>query len=128
VKHVSLAALLVGAVSVSGCIAPAILTEIGAGLAGAKAGYDTFGLITADTSAIIKTACQEWRVRRAAADARIRAGVVPATKAQQVTDTEPWLDVTCDPANPPPTDPVAGAVWLATLSGRVDQLTKQDGS
>jgi hypothetical protein len=124
VNRVRLISLSLCAVSLSGCLAPAVVAEISGAVAGAKATYDVIGLITsADASAII-SACQEWRVTSAASTARIQDGVVPADKAKTAKDTSPWLDATCDPSAPPPKDPIAAAVWLATLSGRIDQLSQ----
>jgi hypothetical protein len=118
------AAVIAGAGILSGCLAPAVVTEIAAGISGAKAVYDVAGILTTASSDAINAACQQWAVTRAAATARIGDGVVPHAPAAQATDTMPWLDATCSPSAPAPADPIAAAVWLAGLAGRIDQLTK----
>lgn len=92
---------------------PMALTVAGSTIAGAKAGYDFWGQVTADTSHAIQIACNGWIERKASAIAK---GGADALKAQGLT---PWLDPFCDPNNPPPKDPIAGAVWVAVNSGKL---------
>lgn len=112
------AALLLCTVALPGCV------PVLAGISASKAIYDTVHEVTTATSGAIKVACADWDIRKATAAQRVTDGVVPIAKAQQAADLAPWLNATCDPHAPAPADPLAAAVWVAGLAGRVEMLTE----
>lgn len=117
-------AIALAATQLAGCISVPVLAQIAAGIAGAKATYDTIGLLTAADASLVNAACQEWRITRAAATARIEAGATSAAKAHQAQDSMPWPDAACAPEAPAPADPVQLAVWLIGVTRDIDKLSK----
>jgi hypothetical protein len=112
------AALLVS--TQTGCAA---LTAVGAGVAGVKAVYDFTREASSGLGQAIITACHEWELAKAAADARRDLGAVPQDKAARLSIVEAYAAAACNPANPPPGDPLATAIWLGGLAVQVEILS-----
>ena len=73
----------------------------------------------ADTT--IQTACAEYQKGRAAANAVLGTGVVPASAATKVGIVEQYGDAAC--ANPPSGDALSTAIWLGELVGQIGATT-----
>jgi hypothetical protein len=93
-----------------------------AGLGSAGSLYTAVDKITAATTPYIATACGEYEKGKAAADAIVATGVVPAATAAKVTSIEGFGDAAC--TNPPAGDPLSTAVWLGQLAGQITSLTQ----
>ncbi len=97
---------------------PTSMTLVGVVIADAVSGYDLATRVTADTSKAIEIACQSW----------IREKATKVAKGGKVELDAEILDVStgatafCDPNNPPPASPIAGAVWLGIVMGKLDAL------
>jgi hypothetical protein len=76
--------------------------------------YELAGKVTAGTSQGIEIACRALIAKEAALTAQGEAAKVAAL--------EKWsgAQAFCDPANPPPADPIAGAFWLGVVIARLD--------
>jgi hypothetical protein len=74
---------------------------------------------TADST--IRTACGEYETGRAAAEAVLATGLVPADAKAKVKVIEEYGDAAC--ANPPQGDALSTAIWLGQLIGQVATLT-----
>ena len=74
---------------------------------------------TVDTA--IETACGEYRNGKAAANAVVAAGLVPASIGAKVASIESFGDAAC--VNPPAGDPLSTAIWLGQLVGQITALT-----
>jgi hypothetical protein len=78
-------------------------------------GYELSTKISTGLSIAVVTACQnDWIPRRT------KAELVGGDAAVKALALEPWLDQACDPKNPPPTDPIAAAVWIGINSAKLD--------
>lgn len=74
---------------------------------------------TVDTT--VTTACGDYQTGRAAANAVVATGLVPAKIAAKIDAIESFGDAAC--ANPPSGDPLSTAVWLGQLVGQITTLT-----
>ena len=74
---------------------------------------------TVDTT--IRTACSAYEKGRAAADAVVATGLVPADASNKVGIIEEYGDAAC--ADPPSGDALSTAIWLGTLVGQIASLT-----
>jgi hypothetical protein len=74
---------------------------------------------TVDTT--VQTACADYETGRAAANAVVAIGLVPAKIVAKITAIESFGDAAC--ANPPSGDPLSTAVWLGKLVGQITTLT-----
>jgi hypothetical protein len=93
---------------------------------GAAAGAVGGGMAIADRIAgtvdtTIQTACVEYQKGRAAANAVVGTGLVPASVASSVSTVEEYGDAAC--ANPPAGDTLSTAIWLGELVGQIATLT-----
>jgi hypothetical protein len=70
---------------------------------------------------VITTACREYDKGKAAADALIAAGLLPANVTAKIRSIEAFGDATC--ANPPQGDAASTVVWLGQLIGELAALT-----
>lgn len=94
--------------------------------AGAAAGALGGGIAIANQVAgavdtTIQIACVEYGKGKAAANAVVAAGVLPAAVARDIGIIEQYGDAAC--ANPPSGDAVSTAVWLGELVGQLGSLT-----
>jgi hypothetical protein len=69
----------------------------------------------------IRTACGEYETGRAAAEAVLATGLIPADVTAKVKIIEEYGDAAC--ANPPQGDALSTAIWLGQLIGQVATLT-----
>jgi hypothetical protein len=69
----------------------------------------------------IQTACGEYGKGRAAANAVIATGLVPADARTKIVIIEEYGDAAC--ASPPRGDALSTAIWLGELVGQVATLT-----
>jgi hypothetical protein len=76
--------------------------------------------LTEAASPYVVSACTEYAKARAAADATVATGVVPATVAVKLSSIESFGDAAC--ANPPNGDPLSTAIWLGHLAGQLTTL------
>jgi hypothetical protein len=90
------------------------------GLGSAGSAYLAVDKITEAASPYIATACAEYGKAKAAADATIAAGVVPAAVAARLASIESFGDAAC--ATPPAGDPLSTAIWLGKLAGQLTTL------
>ena len=74
---------------------------------------------TVDTT--IQTACSAYEKGRAAANAVVATGLVPADASSKVGIIEEYGDAAC--ADPPSGDALSTAIWLGTLVGQIATLT-----
>ena len=108
--------------------APLLLLSGCAGLlaAGSAAGAIGGGLAIANQVAgtidtTIQTACGEYQKGRAAANAVIATGLVPADATTKIGVIEEYGDAAC--SDPPAGDALSTAIWLGELVGQVATLT-----
>ena len=93
---------------------------IAAGAATGAAGT-VAATVVGDVNTAIQTACTDYAEGRAAANAVLGTGLVPADIAGKVTTIEEYGDAAC--ANPPSGDAVSTAIWLGELVGQIAALT-----
>jgi hypothetical protein len=97
-------------------------------LAGAGAALETVGAgiavadrVSSTVDTKIQTACAAYEKAKAAVNAVVATGVVPAGAAGKVRIIEEYGDAAC--ANPPAGDALSTAIWLGTLVGQIATLT-----
>jgi hypothetical protein len=90
------------------------------GLGSAGSAYLAVDKITETASPYIATACAEYGKAKAAADATVAAGVVPAAVAARLASIENFGDAAC--ATPLAGDPLSTAIWLGGLAGQLTTL------
>lgn len=110
-------ALLAGPLGGCGGVPAAVL----AGLGAAGPILNTIGNVTEAVTPYIANACKEYGRARAAANAVLASGIVPASAHSKVVSIESFGDTAC--ANPPAGDPLSTAIWLGQLAGQVVALT-----
>jgi hypothetical protein len=91
-----------------------------AGLGSAGSVYTAVDKVTEAASPYLATACAEYAKAKAAADATVAAGVVPAAATAKVASIESYADAAC--ASPPKGDPLSTAIWLGHLAGQITTL------
>ncbi|HZK91186.1 MAG TPA: hypothetical protein VFC56_13655 [Stellaceae bacterium] len=102
-----------------GACAPLIGAGAAAGAVGGGLAIANQVAGTVDTT--IQTACREYDKGKAAANAVLATGLVPATVASDINTIEEYGDAAC--ANPPAGDAVSTAIWLGELVGQIGTLT-----
>lgn len=90
-------------------------------LSGCAGGLGAVDGITEAASPYIAAACGEYEKAKAAADAAIAAGAVPAAVSGKVSSIERFGDAAC--ATPPSGDPLSTAIWLGQIAGQIATLT-----
>jgi hypothetical protein len=80
-----------------------------------------FNQVIGSADSTIRTACSDYETGRAAAEAVLATGIVPASAAAKVKIIEEYGDAAC--ANPPQGDALSTAIWLGQLIGQVATLT-----
>jgi hypothetical protein len=113
---IALMAMLGGAL---GACAP--LVGAGAALGTVGAGITVANTVSTTVDATIQTACAAYDKGKAAADAVVGTGIVPAGAAGKARIIEEYGDAAC--ANPPSGDALSTAIWLGTLVGQLATLT-----
>jgi len=104
--------------ALSGCAGVPAAVLAGLGSAGSViAAVDT---VTEAASPYIVSACAEYEKAKAAADATVAAGVVPAAVAARLASIESFGDAAC--TSPPKGDPLSTAIWLGHLAGQITTL------
>jgi hypothetical protein len=115
---------------VTRAIAAAMLLMLGgcAGLiaAGSATGAVGGGLAIASqvmgaVDSTIRAACGEYAKGRAAGEALVATGLVPAGAVAKTRIIEEYGDAAC--ANPPQGDPLSTAIWLGELVGQIAALS-----
>ncbi len=91
------------------------------GLGSAGSLYTAADKITETADPYVTKACAEYASGKAAADAMVSAGLVPAAATAKVTAIESFGDAAC--AKPPSGDPLSTAIWLGQLAGQITTLT-----
>lgn len=102
-----------------GACAPLVGAGAAAGAVGSGIAIANQIVGTVDTT--IQTACVEYQKGRAAANAVIGTGLVPASAASSVSTVEEYGDAAC--ASPPAGDTLSTAIWLGELVGQIATLT-----
>lgn len=94
--------------ALNGC-SLAAFTAAGVVIDVAMNGYKLLATGSTGISQGIEIACRQLAAKEAV--------LVAAGKGDVVASTEAWSGATvfCNPANPPPADPIAGVFWLATV-------------
>ena len=64
---------------------------------------------------------RRYETGKAAADARVGAGIVAPATVVKVAAIKSYGDAAC--ATPPPGDPLSTAIWLGQLVGQITTLT-----
>jgi len=83
--------------------------------------YVAVDKIAAAASPVIATGCEEYQKAKAAADAVVATGAVPAALSGDAAAVEQYGDAAC--AAPPAGDPLSTAIWLGGLAGQLATLT-----
>ena len=78
-------------------------------------GYQLAGKVTGGIAQGIEIECRAWLSDKAVAVAKGGAAAARAATLDRYTGATAF----CDPANPPPADPVAGAFWLGTVIAKL---------
>jgi hypothetical protein len=91
-----------------------------AGIGSAGSVITAVDKITEAASTYIVSACTEFAKAKAAADATVAAGMVPAAVAAKLSSIENFGDAAC--TNPPNGDPLSTAIWLGHLAGQITTL------
>jgi len=91
------------------------------GLGSAGSFYTAADKITEAAEPYVGKACIDYAEVKAAADAMVSAGLVPASVTAKVTSIESFGDAAC--AKPPSGDPLSTAIWLGKLAGQITVLT-----
>jgi hypothetical protein len=115
-RTIALMAMLGGAL---GACAP--LVGAGAALGTVGAGITVANTVSTTVDATIQTACAAYDKGKAAADAVVGTGIVPAGAAGKARIIEEYGDAAC--ANPPSGDALSTAIRLGTLVGQLATLT-----
>lgn len=107
-------------------VAPLLSACGGLVAAGAAAGAAASALALANevsgtVDTVIQTACNDYETGKAAANAVVATGLVPANIAARIASIEGFGDAAC--AKPPAGDPLSTAVWLGQLVGQITTLT-----
>ena len=105
--------------ALSGCAG--VPAAVLAGLGSAGSVIAVVDKITEAASPYIVSACAEYEKAKAAADATVTAGVVPAAVVARLSSIESFGDAAC--ATPPAGDPLSTAIWLGQLAGQITTLT-----
>jgi hypothetical protein len=105
--------------ALSGC--GGVPTAVFAGLGAAGPILSMIGNVTEAVAPVIATACGEYGRARAAANAVLASGIIPASAHVKVASIESFGDAAC--ANPPSGDPLSTAIWLGQLVGQIVTLT-----
>jgi hypothetical protein len=90
------------------------------GLGSAGAAYVAIDKLTESTAPYIAKACREYDKAKAAADAVVATGLVPAAVSAKLASIESFADAAC--AKPPEGDPASTAIWLGQLAGQITTL------
>ena len=117
IQAIVLVFAVVPALAGCGAVPAAVL----GGLGSAGALYTVADKITEAVDPYVTKACAEYAKGKAAADAVVGTGLVPAAVTGKVTAIESFGDAAC--ANPPSGDPLSTAIWLGKLSGQLTALT-----
>jgi hypothetical protein len=91
------------------------------GLGAAGSVYAAIDKLTEAADPYIARACAEYEQGKAAADARVGAGIVAPATVIKVTAIKSFGDAAC--ATPPSGDPLSTAIWLGKLVGQITTLT-----
>jgi len=121
-RRLSVAALLATLPALAACggVPAAVLGGLGA----AGSVYSAIDKITQATSPFITTACAEYEQGKAAADARVGAGIVAPATVIKVAAIKSFGDAACAAGSGPPSgDPLSTAIWLGQLVGQITTLT-----
>ena len=107
-------------------VAPALgacgpLAGAGSAIGAVSGGIAIANQVSAAVDPVIATACSEYTKGRAAANAVVGTGLVPASVTAKVSSIESFGDAAC--ANPPAGDALSTAIWLGQLAGQVTTLT-----
>ncbi|HWB50161.1 MAG TPA: hypothetical protein VG651_13705 [Stellaceae bacterium] len=121
IPMVALTVMLGGAL---GACAP--LLGAGAALGTVSAGIQAANSVSGTVDTTIRTACAAYDKGRAAANAALAIGTVPADTAGKVAVIEEYGDAAC--ADPPAGDALSTAIWLGTLVGQIAALTAAPGT
>jgi hypothetical protein len=107
------AALSIALVSLASCD-PVSWTLAGVAIDVGLHGYELAGRVTSGLSQGIEIQCRALIAKEAALEATGQGATVAAA--------ERWSGAAafCDPANPPPADPIAGAFWLGTVIAKLE--------
>ena len=93
------------------------------GLGSASSAYMAVDKLTEAASPYIATACAEYDKAKAAADAMVAAGVVPAAITAKLSAIKSFGDAACGSGSGPPKgDPLSTAIWLGKLAGQITAL------
>lgn len=113
-RAIAAAALLV----LSGC---AGLIAAGSATGALGGGLAIANQLMSTVDSTIRAACGEYAKGRAAGEALVATGLVPAGAAAKARIVEAYGDAAC--ANPPQGDPLSTAIWLGELVGQIAALT-----
>ncbi len=91
------------------------------GLGSAGSVYTAVDKVTEAADPYVAKACAEYATGKAAADAVIGTGLVPAAVTAKVTSIKSFGDAACK--KPPAGDPLSTAIWLGKLAGQITALT-----
>jgi hypothetical protein len=91
------------------------------GLGSAGSLYTVADKLTEAADPYVTKACAEYAKVKAAADALVGAGLVPAAVTSKLTSIESFGDAAC--AKPPSGDPLSTAIWLGKIAGQITALT-----
>jgi hypothetical protein len=109
--------VLCGLLALGGCGG---LVAAGSAIGAASGVLTIVNTVAADADAVIKDACLAYDTGKAAADAVVNTGLVPANAEVKITSIESFGDAAC--ANPPSGDALSTAIWLGQLIGQISTL------
>ena len=116
----ALCGALASVISLWGCGG---LVAAGSALGAASGVLTIVNTVAGDADAVIKDACVAYESGKAAADAVVNTGIVPADAETKITSVESFGDAAC--ANPPSGDALSTAIWLGQLVGQMSTLADQ---
>lgn len=99
------------------------LVAAGSAIGAASSVFTLVNAVAADADAVIKDACVAYTNGKAATDAVVKAGLVPANAAAKIASIESYGDAAC--ADPPSGDALATAIWLGQLIGQISTLADE---
>ena len=92
-----------------------------AGVGSAGSAYLALDKLTEAASPYIAKGCTDYDKAKAAADAVVKTGLVPAGATVKLASIESFGDAAC--TTPPAGDPLSTAIWLGHLAGQLTTLT-----
>jgi hypothetical protein len=99
------------------------LVAAGSAIGAASGVLTIVNTVAADADAVIKDACVAYDTGKAATDAVVKTGLVPADAEAKIASIESFGDAAC--ANPPSGDALSTAIWLGQLIGQISTLAER---